>query len=469
MPFSTLPPYEPGTVDRRGEHAVVVGASMAGLLAGRALADAYDRVTILDRDPLPERAQPRRSTPQAEHVHVLLEAGRATLESLLPGYGDALEAAGGLVLDSSTELALHEYGDYLADGDEPLPMACASRPLFERVTREHVAAVDDVTLLDETRCTDYLVDDQDSTVHGVVTTDCGASAQDDADHVDRPADLVVDATGRTSRTPDWLARHGYDRPREDEVTVDLAYSTTTVERPPEDRRAFLVVPTPPNARGGSAIPIEDDRWVVTLFGLHDDHPPATADGLLSFAEDLPASDVHDLLATQKWSGDDVRQYPFASSLRRRYEDLDAFPDGLLVTGDAVASFNPIYGQGMSAAALDALALHRVLADAPDSRQHGTADEPLASRYFDRIAEHRDVIWQMAVSADFEFDATTGPRPFGTAISNRYLSRLVRTAHADSALATAYAQVLRLERPPKTLFEPRILWRVLRPNAARTPR
>lgn len=423
---------------------------MAGLLAGRVLLDGFREVTVIDRDALPDEPVVRPGVPQADHVHVLLEAGRATLEDLFPGYCERLLTSGGVLIDAARDLNYHHRGDFLAEGPNRLPMYCASRPLFEQVARARLAELDRITLRSEHRCTGYLLDG--GTVSGVV------SRTGDGEEVTLTADLVVDATGRPSRTSTWLDRHGYSPPVVEEVRVDLAYATTVIERPSEDRRAFLVVPTPPVARGGAAVPIEESRWIVTLFGLHGDHPPTDVRGFETFAGELPTSELRSLLDAHRWVSENVRRYSFPSTLRRRYDDLERFPEGLLVTGDALASFNPIYGQGMSVAALDALQLHHALA---------TSDRAeLASEFFDRTAEVIDVVWRMTVGADFEFPRTEGPKPRGTDLFNRYISRLIRSAHTDGYLSDRFARVLRLERPPKTLLAPDVLRRVLVPGGPR---
>jgi 2-polyprenyl-6-methoxyphenol hydroxylase-like FAD-dependent oxidoreductase len=325
--LSTVPRYDAGRVPRVGGRAVVVGASVAGLLAARVLADAFREVVVVDRDPLPDEAVVRRGVPQANHVHVLLEASRATLADLFPGYCEELLAAGGVAIDAAT------------------------------------------------------------TVRGVATVD---AAGDDRELA---ADLVVDATGRRSRTPDWLERHGY--------------------------------------------------------------PPADPRGFEAFAGSLPTPALRRLLDAHRWLDGEIHRYPFPSNRRRRYEALRRFPDGLLVTGDAIASFNPIYGQGMSVAALDALQLHHALASG--------GLEDLAPRFFERAAAVVDVVWRMAVGADFEFPGTEGPKPRGTDLFNRYLTRLIRTAHADGQVADQFSRVLRLEQPPTTLLALGVLWRVLAPQ------
>lgn len=446
MTLATVPRYDPRRTGERGGSAVVVGAGMAGLFAARVLADEFRTVTVVERDSLPADATARGGAPQGRHVHILLSAGRATLSDLFPGFGEDVVAAGGLIIDGASDLKHYDEGDFLADGTGRIPIYTASRPVFERIVRRRVADVDGVELRPNCRWTDYLTDGDG--VAGV------AVASADGETRTLAADLVVDATGRTSRTPAWLADHGFERPETDEVRVDIAYSTARLERDPGERRMLFVPPSPPRTRGGAAFPIEDDRWQVTLFGLHGDHPPADVDGLTDFAASLPVPHLERLLDARPLASEDVAHYPFRTSLRRRYEDLDEFPDGLLVVGDAVSSFNPIYGQGMTVAALEALTLHHTLAG---------GREKLAARFFEDATAVVDTAWTLAVGADFAFEETDGPRPRGTGLTNRYLARLIRAAHTDSALRDAFSRVLMMERPPETLFRPGVLWRVFGPT------
>jgi 2-polyprenyl-6-methoxyphenol hydroxylase-like FAD-dependent oxidoreductase len=448
MTLTDVPRYDDDAVETVGDRAVVVGASVAGLCAARVLADAYESVTVLERDPVDEDAPERRGVPQGSHAHVLLEAGRATLEDLCPGYCEDLLSAGGLLIDAATDMQHYEEGDFLATPPGRLSMYCASRPLFERVFRRRVAEFDGVTVRPGCRHLDYRWDDDAERVDGVLI-------EDDGDRTELDADLVVDATGRTSRTPSWLEDHGYAPPPVDEVRVDVTYGTTVVERPPDDRRVLFVPPSAPRTRGGSAVPIEGDRWIVTLQGVHGDDAPTDPDEFRAFADSLPIPALRRLLDDHEWVTDGVEQYPYPSNLRRRYERLDRFPDGLIVTGDAVASFNPIYGQGMSVAALDALALHHALA--------ADGDENLPARFFDRAADVVDVAWRLAVSADFEYPQTEGPKPSGADLTNRYVSRLLRRAHTDGSLTDAFYRVIRMERSPTTLFSPGVARRVLLPT------
>ncbi|WP_245180686.1 NAD(P)/FAD-dependent oxidoreductase [Haloarcula amylovorans] len=446
MTLATVPQYDSDRTAVIGDRAVVVGAGIAGLLAARVLDDAFEAVTVVERDSLPDGPRVRDGVPQARHVHVMLEAGRATLGDLFPGYRTDLLSAGGLEIDGARDVSFYAEDGFLADGPEPLPHYAATRPLYEWLVRDRLAELDGVTVRDECQYAGYLTDAEAKRVTGIVVRN-EARATEELD-----ATLVVDATGRPSRTPAWLDEHGYTPPVADEVHIDLAYSTIFVDRPTDDKRAYLVTPTGAQPRAAGVLPVEDDRWVVTLGGVHGDHPPTDGEGFAAFAASLPVSDVNDLLDEHAWVSEDIAHYPFPANRRYRYETLDRFPEGLLVVGDGVASFNPLYGQGMSVAALEALLLHDTL------RTDGL--ENLAPRFFERSEDVVDIAWAMAVGADFQFPQTTGPKPRGTDLLNHYVARLNRKAQTDGRLRDAFMRVMMMERPPSTLFRPGILWRVL---------
>lgn len=453
MSLATTPRYDPDGVSPVGDHAVVVGASVAGLLAGRVLADAFDRVTVLEKDPLPDGPAVRPGVPQARQPHVLLEAGRATIEDLFPGFCEALVANGALLLDLASDLREYSEGGYLADGARRVPMYCATRPLVEFLLRERLLARDGVHLRGGAPVTDYRFDG--AAVRGVVV-DAGENPDgDDRDATVLDADLVVDATGNASRTPDRLAAAGFERPPTDEVSIDVGYASTFVERPPDDRRAWSVVATPPNSRAGMALPVEGDRWHLLLAGMNGDRPPGDPAGFREFAATLPTDDVGTLLDEHERTGDEVARYAIPANVWRRYDRLDRRPEGLVVLGDALARFNPIYGQGMTVAALEAVILHDAIATG------GLGG--LADRYFDRTADVVTAAWRLAVGGDFRYPETEGPKPPGTDLLNWYSARLVRRAHADGRLRSTLVRVTTMERPGTDLFRPRTLWRVLGPR------
>ena len=449
MTLAAVPQYDSEQVPDRGRNAIVVGAGIAGLCAARILADAFDDVVVIDRDPLPDEPVARDGVPQARQIHILWEAGRATLEELFPGYSEELVAAGGVSINGQRDFYMYSQGNYLAAGSKPFRLYAATRPLYEQLLRRRVSDHDDIHLQGGCPFVAYLADDAATTITGVVIRN------QDGEQEELAADLVVDATGRTSRTPDWLSNHGNTPPATEKVHIDLAYSATCIERPANDSRMIGALAAAPRTRGGAVLPVEGDRWLVNLHGIHGDHPPRNIEDAKDFAASLPIPIVNRLLDVYPIVSEEIAFYPFPSNRRYRYEDLDQLPEGLLVIGDAIASFNPIYGQGMSVAALEALMLHNVLTMEDQ--------EPLAVSFFDRVTDVIDPAWMLATGADFSFPQTRGEKPRGAAFFNWYLSRLFRKAHTDSVLTDAFTHVLSMQQHPTSLLRPSIIWRVLRPS------
>jgi flavin-dependent dehydrogenase len=447
MSLATVEPYASGAMPRVGHHAVVVGAGMAGLLAARALIDAFDRVTVLDRDVLPARPGARKGVPQGRHPHALLEAGRATLDDLFSDFSNEVVRAGGLVVGVGTEARQFDRGGFLAPTTTPRTLLSASRPLIEAVTRRRLGTCAGIRLRGACRMVDYLLDGA-TRIRGVAVHD------EQGDLEELGADLVVDATGRASRTAAWLTDHGFAAPRRDEVGIDLGYATRVIERPGDDRRTLLIQADPPDRRGGALVPIESGRWLLTLAGVHGDHPPLEPHGFSEFAATLPSPALARILEAHPPAAQTIERYRFRANVRHRYEDLDRLPDGLIAIGDAIASFNPVYGQGISVAALQSLALHRALLDG------GTEDLP--RRFFARAGQVVDGAWLMAVGTDFRFPQTRGPKPPGTDLVNRYLARLTRRAQRDHRLADAFFDAMFMTSPATRLLGPATLWRTLRP-------
>jgi 2-polyprenyl-6-methoxyphenol hydroxylase-like FAD-dependent oxidoreductase len=437
-----------------GDHAVVLGASMAGLLAARVLTDSYGQVTVIDRDELPETPMHRRGVPHGRHLHALAARGQQALEELFPELTAALVADEVPIGDLLANGRLYFSGHRLRQAPTGLVLVCASRPFLEGRVRARVRAVPNVAFLD--RCD----------VVGLATTPDGRRvtgprvlrrADGSADEV-LAADLVVDATGRGSRTPIWLDALGYPRPEREQVGIGLGYATRTYRLPPDALGGDLAVlnaATPQHPRLGALLMLEGDRWMLTLGGILGDHPPTDPDGFLAFARSLRFPDIYEAVRDAEPLDEPVA-FRFPASVRHRYERLGRFPDGLLVLGDAVASFNPIYGQGMSVAALEALTLRRHI-------EQGI--EPQPRRWFRDLARVVDVPWDMSAGGDLAFPGVQGRRTLKVRLVNAYLARLHAAAAHDADLASAFVRVVGLVAPPQSLLHPGIAVRVLR----RSPR
>lgn len=434
-------------------HAVVIGASMAGLLAARVLADTYQRVTVVDRDALPDAVEHRRGVQQGRHAHALLARGREALEELFPGLTAELVARGALRRDMQGGFRWCNEGHLMRKETSGTDGLLVSRPLLERRIRARVAAVDNVAVVARRHVTGPLASADNHRVTGlryVDVTDGAAAAQHTL-----PADLVVDASGRGSRGIAWLAALGYPTPRVDEVHVDLAYATRTYRRAPghlDGDGGIAIAGAVTNPRGGALLAMEDDRWIATLIGYAGDDPPIDPDGFCAFAASLPSRDLHGVIADAEPLDDPVR-YRFPASVRHRYEHL-TFPEGYLVFGDAICSFNPAYAQGMSVAAAEALELR-------DCLRSGT--DRLAQRFLRRAAKVIDIPWDIVVGGDLRFPFVEGRRTLQKRFINAYVSRLHVAAAADPMVGRAFLHVANLVARPERLLTPGIALRVLRGN------
>jgi 2-polyprenyl-6-methoxyphenol hydroxylase-like FAD-dependent oxidoreductase len=437
-----------------GDHAVVLGASMAGLLAARVLTETYRRVTVIDRDMLPETGVHRRGVPHGRHHHAMQPRGREVLEELFPGFTDGAVQAGAQTGDGLGTLRLVLSGHRLRQVDVGRLGLFVSRPFLEGRVRARVRALPGVTLVESTH------------ILGLTTTPdrrrvTGARVQGDGEPSQQiTADLVVDATGRGSRTPVWLQEWGYQRPAEDRVDIGLGYATRTLRLRPGaiGHDKFIDVgATLDNPRMGVLGAIEGGRHILTLGGVLGNYPPTDPAGFDAFATSLPFLDIAEAIEGAEPLDDPVG-FRFPASVRHRYERLREFPEGLLVIGDAVSSFNPVYGQGMTVAANQAMVLRRLLA---------RDTEPSPRPSFRLIATTVDPPWDIAAGADLAFPDVPGTRTLKIRLVNAYMPRLHAAAAHDAALSVAFARVMSLIDRPEGLLRPDRVLRVWRTNRRHT--
>lgn len=440
-----------------GNRAIVVGASMAGLLAARVLSKAYAQVTVVDHDHLPNTAEPRRCVPQAWHTHVLIERGQQVLEELFPGFTDDLVALGVPTLDNLRDVRWCLSGYRLPQPESGMTVVSASRPFLEGYVRARVSELPGITLVDRCDVAGLTTTPDRRRVTGIrVLRRADGSASEILD-----AGLVVDATGRGSRTPTWLAELGFAAPKEEKVQVGLGYATRIYRAPAPglgDDLGVVIGPAPDNPRGGALQMLEGNRFLVTLMGMLGDYPPTDPDGFLDFARTLRIPDLGDAIDGAE-PLEKIRPFRFPASVRRRYERLSRFPTGLLVTGDGLCSFNPIYAQGMTVAALEAIMLRRHL-------HRGTEPHPRA--FFRDVAKVIDVPWDMSTGADLAFPQVIGARTPKVRIGNAYLPRLHAAAAHDPVLATKFIRVAALVDRPERLLAPGTVLRVLRQHLPHRP-
>jgi 2-polyprenyl-6-methoxyphenol hydroxylase-like FAD-dependent oxidoreductase len=430
---------------------------MAGLLAARVLSDFYGSVTVVERDVLPEKAIQRRGVPQGKHLHQLLSRGSLVLGELLPGLFDDLVAAGANVIDDPAmvymrvgEHVLVQHGEFAT----PQVVHSVSRPLLEAHVRRRVQAIENVTFLEGHDVVEPIVGHADR-----VTAVRVVSRETRQERV-LDADLVVDATGRSARTPAFLKARGYPRPAEQSYSVKLNYASQFLRIPNGllTEKVVAVAPTIHRSTGAGLFAYEDDTVILTLIGVAGRALPTDLPGLLSAAAELLPPRMTAALRAAEPLGDVSGQH-YPECVWHRYDKLDRFPKGLLVIGDAVCSFNPVYGQGMTSAALQANVLRHCLTE---------TDEDLSRRYFRTVAKKLLPVWQANRFNDFCVSPADDWRSAPQRLFNWLTGKVMAAAADDIQVTEAFMRMLQLLDPPSRLLRPSLLRRVVIGNR-RNPR
>jgi len=441
------------------DHAVVLGAGMAGLLAARVLADHFDQVTVADRDRFPDRPAFRRGVPQSRHLHVLLGRGLECLEQLFPGFEAELVAAGVPVVEGSDSLWLNAAG-WCRRYHSPIRLLGASRELLEWRVRTRVTALDNVRALERCEAVGLLAGRRRDAVTGVRLRSRTGLAEVTGPDTDVSADLVVDASGRGSRAPQWLAALGYRPPTQTSINSLLGYASRQYKIPAgfqADWRMLLINAKPPgNARTGALVPIEGGRWMVALIGAGRDYPPIDDAGFLEFARGLRSPLLYESIKDAE-PVSPIHSYRNTDNQRRHFERLRRWPEGFVVIGDASCTFNPIYAQGMTVAAMTAVTLDHILAE----RRSGADPAGLARRVQRQVGRTNAGAWTMATTEDLRYPWTEGARlDLPTRIMHRYADRVLQVANGNPTVNTAFVNVVNLRHPPTSLLRPRVLLPVL---------
>lgn len=425
-------------------HAIVIGASIAGLLAARVLSERYGTVTLIEKDALPDEPAHRRHVPQSAHVHNLLASGLEAITSLFPGFDRELMAHGGRIGDAGRDLLFVINGRPHCRRRSGLRMVTASRILLEHLLRERVRALPGVRWFTGCEVTGLVLALKTGGITGVyLRGDHGSCAV--------AADLVVDCSGRGSRMAAWLAELGYEPPPVEELRMDVRYRSRHFRLPEAAARHDLlaVAASPGCPRFGVIGREESGLHLCTLGGLNGEAAPSDLAGFLDYARSLESPEVYEALR-QAEPMSELRGFGTPSNIWRRYESLLRFPRGLLVMGDAVCGFNPSYAQGMSVAALEALELRRWLA----GRRRD------ARKWFRAIAAIIQAPWMIATGGDAYNLGMPEAERLPARWINRYFARVHAAAATDPIAAETFARVAQLCEPPTALMRPSMMWRVL---------
>ena len=441
------------------KNAVIIGGSIAGLVIGRVLADHFEQVTIIERDGLDGNQEHRPGVPQSRHLHALLMRGLEALQQLFPGLkGHFDETRLETIVPGSDFPILYPSG-WSPRVHTPVMMRPCTRPFLERAIRDSIQEFSNIRILKRSSVTGLIPGADNRSIDGVVLGD----RTDNRIKILR-GDLIIDASGRNSQSGKWLETLGYQVPEETIIDAHWGYAARFFDRPKnfDQWKGILILNKPPDhPRLGILMPMEGDRWLVNLAGVMNDHPPGEDQGFLEFAKSLRSEAIYDAIKNIR-PASPIYLFRHTANVRRRYENFSRWPEKFLVMGDALCAFNPVYGQGMTVCALEALALQ----DALPSRNYTAGFSKRLQKQFSKIV---DTPWTFATSEDLRWPATTGGTiNRATRFMHSYIDRVLNTIPYDSHTFRVFSEVQHMKRSPRSLFSPRILWNVWRKGSAKEP-
>lgn len=444
-------------------HALVIGGSIAGLLASQVLTKYFNQVTIIERDHLSAQPEQRPGVPQAHHLHILLKRGLDIMEQLFPGIQTELVASGAVPINASADYLWYGLGGWTPRFNSDLNVYSLSRNLLEWIIRDRLATNNRVVFVQASQVTSLLSNPNKTQVTGVQVRQKIAHRQDTSyRQTDFTADLVVDASGRNSRAPGWLEAMGYTPPKETVVNSFLGYASRLYQLPENfqaDWRGALITAKAPGTRSGVMSAVEGNRWIVTLAGIGRDYPPTDEAGFLDFARSLRNPIIYEaILDAQAISP--VTVYHRTENSWHHYEKLSRLPSGFVLIGDAVCAFNPVYGQGMTTAALGALTLDECLSKQLSRHADGNL-VGLSQSFQKQLSKIIAVPWVMATGEDFRWDTTVGGRPnLMTQLMQHYLDQVLLLATESPDIHSLFLEVMHLLKPPSVFFHPNVFRQVL---------
>jgi len=440
---------------KRFGKAIVLGASIAGLWTARALSDHFEEVILFERDHLPEGPEFRSGAPQVRQYHTLLHSGLQQMKTWFPGLYEELISAGAVPYDIVDDIHMRLRNRWYPRFPTEYTLLSCSRLLLESSIRRSLKHFSNVHFMEGMDVVGLQSDEDRQRVTGVRVKARGASNDPQAVTV-HFADLVVDALGRRSQTPEWLVELGYSAPKESEVDAFLGYVTRKYKRKP-DTPLILIGPTPPNdPYAGLVFPEENDTMVALIAGYNKNYPP-TEPGEFEASAKFLGPEFEEALK----DAEPISQpygYRGTSSRWRHYEKLDRWPERYIVLGDAFCGFNPFYGQGMSAAAMSAAAL------ANHIKQSNGHLEGVARSMLHETGRITESIWLLATNADLEWPGTQGGMVSNSPMerfARWYIDRLLDATPVDKEVRLEFLAVNQLIKPASALFAPRIFLRVMK--------
>jgi len=420
---------------------------MAGLLAAAALSDAFEEVTIIEKDSLPESPQFRIGVAQGAHVHTLLGYGVEAMDSLIPGLMADLYSAGAVRIRRNFDIWFHDAIGPTPIRDVGILTPSVTRPLLEHVTRQRVLALHNVNIRDSTKMLEFEIDETGRILGiRVLINDISEMIS---------ADLIVECSGRASNLAGWLPKQGFGEVPSQRLKILMGYTSGFFRMPAdvaENGKACLMLAVPPGYRAAYLTPVDGDMWLATMYGRGRDTAPRDHEGFVAWAKGLPHPVVHNMLVRAE-PVSDFKTYKIPFGIWYRYDQMPKFPQRLIPMGEALTSFNPMYGQGMSLAAGQALSLREAIT--------GDLDAHLSTRYFEGCHTLNSVGWSVMETRDFAHDCTSGDRPAELESRWQAASDIRQLAETDSEVHTLSVRVTHLLESPSELARPEIVEKVKR--------
>jgi 2-polyprenyl-6-methoxyphenol hydroxylase-like FAD-dependent oxidoreductase len=439
------------------ERAIIIGGGISGKLAARVLSDSYREVLILERDQEPTGPLPRKGAPQGQHLHALLHAGEYGLEELFPGITEEFYRNGAIKINSTVDLSWFHHGAWKLRYDGGYRTTLQTRPHLEWHIEQYIKRIPNIVIQYDQVVQDFSYDEEQNRIVGIHVKDQTGTVHTFS------ADLVVDASGVSSLSHTWFTNRGFDIP-EEKVDIHLRYISKQFMLPDNQDRDWkikMVYPHPPHEKiGGTISKVEGNRYIVTIMGYHhavNDKDVVKDDGFIELSKKLPKLDIYqELIGSTSVTKTSIYRIPHI--IWRRFDKVVNLPKGLLLIGDTICRIDPVFGQGMSIAILEALALRKLL-------QNG-ADNKLPASFHKTAAKIISPIWNMVITEDFRYPATNGKKPFGLSIQQWYAKNIFQLSSQNQEVYNAFVKVMNLVRPITSLMKPKIIKSVLRNTLGR---
>ncbi|OHX48525.1 FAD-dependent oxidoreductase [Cytobacillus oceanisediminis] len=439
----------------RREKAVIIGGGISGKLAARVLSEIFQEVIILERDSEPHGPFPRKGVPQGEHIHALLFSGANGLEELFPGITEKFNASGAVKINSTQDISWFHHGVWKLRYVGDYTTILQTRPHLEWHIEQYLKNIPNVTIQYSQNVQNFIYIEEENRITGVEIINGSNSIRT------LNADLIVDASGVNGLSSRWLNKREVHIP-EETVKIDLSYFTKTLQLPDNQNRDWsikLLYPNPPFEKiGGGISKVEGNRFLVTFMGYHNEINEKeilkSDNSFIEIAKKLPKLDIYQELkvATALSS---TSTYRVPNITWRRFDKVNNFPNGLLMIGDTICRIDPFFGQGMSIAVMEALALKELLTNETYTNQK------MIETFHQQAVKIISPIWNMVITEDFRYPETIGKKPAGLSIQQWYAKNIFLLSSENKDIYNSFIKVMHLLRPTSTLMHPRIIKSVLK--------